>query len=220
MRLDYLAHSCFLIEHDGYRVVFDPYDPSIGYRPLRLFSVDLVVVSHDHHDHNAVSQVSGACQVARGVARRSYGPLVLDGEIGWHGEGEDADPVSLTLLEWSGRRIAHFGDLGCCLEPHHEERFQGLDLLMIPVGGGYTVDGPTAAEVVRKLRPKLVVPMHYATPFLSRSQFPDFQTAEPFLASCSKDFPLIRERNGWAKLDELWDSSEETRVLYLQHQMA
>ena len=130
MRLDYLAHSCFLIEHDGFRVVFDPYDPDIGYPPLRLFSVDLIVVSHDHHDHNAVSQVAGACQVARGVARRQFGPVTLDGEVGWHGEGDDADPVSLTVLEWGDRKMAHFGDLGCALEPNHLERFKEVDLLL------------------------------------------------------------------------------------------
>lgn len=218
MRLDYLAHSCFLLEHDGYRVVFDPYDPIIGYPPLRLFSVDLVVVSHDHHDHNAVSQVSGACQVARGVARRSFGPLVLGGEVGWHGEGDDADPVSLTVLEWAGRRIAHFGDLGCKLDEEQEESLQDLDLLMIPVGGGYTVDGEAAARVVSRLKPRLAVPMHFATPFLSRTQFPDFETAEPFIKACQ--FPLVRRREGWADLEQLWKDEDGSRILYLEHQMS
>jgi L-ascorbate metabolism protein UlaG (beta-lactamase superfamily) len=220
MRLDYLAHSCFLIEHQGYRVVFDPYNPRIGYPPLRLFSVDLLVVSHDHHDHNAVSQVSGACQVARGVARRSFGPLVLDGEVGWHGEGKDADPVSLTLLEWDGRRIAHFGDLGCGLTPCQRARFKEVDLLLLPCGGGYTIDGARAAEVVEQLRPKLVVPMHYATPFLSRDQFPGFQTAQPFLESCSGSFGVEKRREGWVDLSEMWQTHDKTTVLDLQHQMA
>jgi L-ascorbate metabolism protein UlaG (beta-lactamase superfamily) len=219
MRLDYLAHSCFLLEKDGYRVVFDPYNPIIGYPPLRLASVDLIVVSHDHDDHNAVSQVSGACQVARGVARRSYGPLVLDGEVGWHGEGDDADPVSLTVLEWADKRLAHFGDLGCSLDPSHLNFFQRLDLLLLPCGGGYTIDGARAADVVRKLRPKLVVPMHYATPFLSREQFPEFQSAQPFLEACKSSFPVVNRREGWVDLDEMWSANEETTVLYLQHQM-
>lgn len=217
MRLDYLAHSCFLLEHQGYRVVFDPYCPSIGYPPLRLFSVDLIVVSHDHQDHNAVSQVSGACQVVRGVARRSIGPLVVDGEVGWHGEDEHADPVSLTLLEWDGRRIAHFGDLGCDLSAEQQERFVDLDLLLIPCGGGYTIDGARAADIAKRLKPKIVVPMHYATPFLSKEQFPGFQTAEPFLSEINR--AVDTRRQGWADLEEIWATNTST-ALYLQHQMA
>lgn len=222
MRLDYMAHSCFLLEHEGYRLLFDPYDSDIGYPAPNLYSVDLVVVSHDHDDHNAVNQVTGACQIARGVARRAFGPLVLDGEIGWHGEGCEADPISLTLLEWGNRRLAHFGDLGCELEESHKQRFQDLDLLLIPCGGGYTINGPQAAEVVRQLRPKVVVPMHYQTPFLSRERFPNFQTAEPFLSACREFCTIEPAKNGWVNLNEVWSKldTEQTLVLDLQHQMA
>lgn len=221
MRLDYFAHSCFMLEHQGYRVLFDPYDPCIGYPAPRVYSVDLVVVSHDHHDHNGVSQVSGACQVVRGVARRPFGPLTVDGEVGWHGEGCDADPVSLTLLEWDGRRVSHFGDLGCDLEDDQRERFKGLDLLMLPVGGGYTIDGKRAARLVEQLRPKVAVPMHYQTPFLDRSQFPNFQTAEPFLTACREFAEVLNVRSGSQDLDELWSKPHDrTVVLNLQHQMS
>lgn len=221
MRLDYFAHSCFLLQHDGFRVVFDPYDPCIGYPAPRVSSVDLIVVSHDHHDHNGVSHISGACQVVRGVARREYGPLVVDGEVGWHGEGEDADPVSLTLLEWYGRRLAHFGDLGCDLDSEQMERFRNLDLLMLPVGGGYTIDGARAAKVVERLRPKVAVPMHYRTPFLNRDQFPNFATEEPFLEACRSFAEVVRVRSGSQELDEVWTSqSARTVILNLQHQMS
>ena len=220
MRLDYLAHSCFLLEHKGYRVLFDPYCPGIGYPAPKVFQVDLIVVSHDHEDHNAVGEIPGSSLVARGVARRGFGPLTLDGEVGWHSDGEHSDPVSLTLLEWDGRRIAHFGDLGCALTAEQEERFKGLDLLMIPCGGGYTIDGPTAAGVVKKLKPRLVVPMHYRTPFLNRGKFPDFQTAEPFLQSCSKFAQSVTLREGWADLDQHRPEEGSTKILNLQHQMA
>ena len=216
-----MAHSCFLLEHDGYRVLFDPYDPIIGYPPPRVYGVDLVVVSHDHHDHNGVGHVSGACQVVRGVARRTFGPLVIDGEVGWHGEGDDADPVSLTLLEWSGRRLAHFGDLGCELTPEQAERFRDLDLLLVPVGGGYTIDGERAAGVVKRLKPRAVAPMHYQTPFLDRTQFPNFQTAQPFLEACAAFSDVVEARSGWVDLEQLWsDKPEGTTVLNLQHQMS
>lgn len=221
MRLDYFAHSCFLLQHEGFRVLFDPYDPSIGYPAPRVSPIDLVVVSHDHHDHNGVSHVLGPSQVVRGIARREYGPLVVDGEVGWHGEGADSDPVSLTLLEWNGRRMAHFGDLGCELEPSQIAKFSELDLLMLPVGGGYTIDGPRAAKLVERLRPKIAVPMHYRTPFLSREQFPHFTTEEPFLESCKAFAETKVVRSGTQELDVLWQNEQtETIILNLQHQMS
>jgi L-ascorbate metabolism protein UlaG (beta-lactamase superfamily) len=223
MRLDYMAHSCFLLEHDGFRLLFDPYDPCIGYPVPRLYSVDLIVVSHDHRDHNGVSHISGASQIVRGVARREFGPVVVDGEVGWHGEGSNADPVALTLLEWDGRRLAHFGDLGRQLDKTQLDRFQGLDLLMIPVGGGYTIDGRGAAQIVKQLKPRIVVPMHFQTPFLNREQFPGFQTAEPFEAACRDFCQMTKIREGWVDLDEAWvqpNRGEAPTVLHLQHQMA
>jgi L-ascorbate metabolism protein UlaG (beta-lactamase superfamily) len=219
MRLDYLAHSCFLLQHEGFRVLFDPYDPKIGYPPPRVYDPNLIVVSHDHDDHNAVGQVSGRATVVRGIARRKYGPVTVDGQIGWHDDGEGAEPVSLTVLEWGGRKLAHFGDLGCGLDADQEKAFANLDLLLMPCGGDYTLDGPKAAQVVERLRPKVVVPMHYMTPFLSRAQFPNLETAESFVKACSKFAKVETVRQGHAELEELW-SKDGVTVLYLQHQMA
>lgn len=222
MRLDYLAHSCFLLQHEGYRVLFDPYDPSTGYPAPRVYDPNLIVVSHDHSDHNAVDQVNGRATVVRGIARRQYGPLTVSGSLGWHDDGEGAEPISLTLLEWAGRRVAHFGDLGCELEPEQEKAFQGLDLLLMPCGGDYTLDGPRAAKVVERLRPRLVAPMHYATPFLNKAKFPNLESGERFLAACKKFGKVVDERSGHADLDRLWSTGKEGEVtiLNLQHQMA
>lgn len=221
MRLDYMAHSCFLIESGGFRVLFDPYEPRVGYAPPRVYNPDLVVVSHDHFDHNAVGQIPGAAQVVRGVARREFGPLTLDGQVGWHGENEEADAVALTLLEWNDKRIAHFGDIGRELESEQVEFFKNLDLLMIPCGGDYTVNGVQAADLVRTLKPKIAIPMHYRTPFLDRGLFPNLQGAESFLESC-KDFAKIRtERSGSLDLSESWQAAgqESVTVFHIQHQM-
>lgn len=222
MRLDYLAHSCFLLQHEGFRVLFDPYAPTIGYPAPRVYDPNLIVVSHDHHDHNAVAQISGRSTVVRGIARRSYGPVTVAGSVGWHDDGEGAEPISLTLLEWGGRKLAHFGDLGCELEAEQEEQFAGLDLLLMPCGGGYTLDGKRAARVVERLRPRVVVPMHYLTPFLNRAQFPHLETAESFVTACQKFSRVLTERQGHADLEKLWSEEKDGRVtvLHLQHQMA
>lgn len=221
MRVDFLAHSCFLLQHCGYRVLFDPYPAGIGYPPPRVYDPNLIVISHDHFDHNAVDQVPGRATVVRGIARRSYGPLTVGGAIGWHDDGEGAEPVSLTLLEWAGRRLAHFGDLGCALDTAAVAAFQDLDLLMLPCGGEFTLDGPAAARVVEKLRPKVTIPMHYQTPFLRKDKFPQMETVDGFLTACAKFARVVAERSGGVELDELWSQpAQDPLILYLQHQMA
>lgn len=214
-----MAHSCFLVEARGYRVLFDPYQPRIGYPGLRVSNIDLLVVSHDHFDHDAVDQVPGRATVVRGIARRSYGPLTLSGQVGWHGEGEECDPVSLTLLEWEGRRLAHFGDIGRKLEPEQETFFQDLDLLLLPCGGDYTINGLTAAELVKRLKPKVAVPMHFRTPFLDRELFPGLESAESFLSACHSFAEVRHRRDGWVNLDDIWSENGSTVVLHLEHQM-
>ncbi len=222
MRLDYFAHSCFSVKSDGFCVLFDPYDPSIGYPSPKVFDVDLVVVSHDHFDHNAVEQVPGRVTVVRGIAKRPYGPLVVSGQIGWHGEGEDSDPVSLTLVEWADRRLAHFGDIGRGLDGDQMEFFSDLDLLLMPCGGDYTLGGTEASALVEKLRPKVVVPMHYRTPFLSRTHFPGLETEASFLEACSRFATVETVRQGFVNLEEVWEKRTEGKVsvLHLQHQLA
>lgn len=222
MRVDYLAHSCFLLTHRGFRVLFDPYSPQIGYPAPRVYSQDLIVISHDHSDHNALDAVSGSATVVRGIASRTYGPLKLSGSIGWHGLEESAEPVSLTLLEWDGLRLAHFGDIGRPLDGEQEKMFSQLDLLLLPCGGHYTIDGPQAAQMVKKLQPKVVVPMHYMTPFLDRVRFQKLENADRFISSC-KSFASVRvERSGWAELQEVWSGAggDKITLLYLQHQMS
>ncbi len=214
-----MAHSCFLIEARGFRVLFDPYDPRIGYPSPRVMNPDLVVVSHSHFDHDAVDQVPGRATVVRGVARRTYGPLTVSGQVGWHGEGEECDPVSLTLLEWEGRRLAHFGDIGRQMEPEQEQFFQNLDLLLLPCGGDYTIGGQAAADLVERLSPRVAVPMHFRTPFLDRELFPGLESAESFLGACQSFAEVRRKRDGWLDLDSLWSEQESTVVIHLQHQM-
>lgn len=222
MRLDYFAHSCFLLSHEGFRVLFDPYPATLGYPLPRVQDPDVVVVSHDHHDHNAVASVNGRAQVVRGVARRTFGPLTLSGAVGWHQDGDDAETVSLTLLEWGGRRLAHFGDLGGPLDREQESLFQNLDLLLVPCGGRYTLDGPQAAQLVRHLAPKIAVPMHYDTPFLNRQECPGLETAQRFLAACREFARVETIRSGQAALPSYWGEGEATgtTVLDLHHQMA
>ena len=155
MRLIWHGHSCFSVEAEGYTVVFDPYaDGSVpGYAPLRL-SADAVFCSHGHGDHNARELV-----VLSGRAC----PLRVEAVPCFHDErhGLLRGRNTIHILEAEGLRLAHLGDLGHMPKGKTLERLRGLDAVMIPVGGFYTIDAKAANALVNEIRPRVVLPMHY-----------------------------------------------------------
>lgn len=219
MQLDYLAHSCFSLSRGDRKVVFDPYDSSLGYPLPSVFNADYVLVSHDHSDHNAVSSVSGPTQVIRGAARRSFGGLEIEGRLARHGTDEDSDWVVLFRLDWDGFSIAHLGDLGEPLCSENLEFLSALDILMVPVGGGHALAPDMAAELVRQVRPSIVVPMHFMTPYLAREDFPNFQDVQAFLEACRSDFPIEYYKDGRLRLDDRISPGSSSRICVLTHQM-
>ena len=155
MKIKYLGHSCFQIFSETQSVVIDPYsDGSVpGLNPLRV-KANAVYCSHQHADHNGVSCVE------------------FDGEdtdfartqiASWHDDQQGAlrGPNTIQVFECDDKRIAHLGDLGCDLDDEQRAQLQDLDVLMIPVGGYFTIDAKQAAKIVLKLKPKCVIPMHY-----------------------------------------------------------
>ena len=155
-KITWIGHSCFKIEIDGFTVVTDPYEdgsvPGIG--PVRE-RADLVLVSHEHFDHNARSLVE--------VEEKADSPLRITQIASWHDDagGSQRGPNTIHIIEADGLRIAHLGDLGCEPEAGQLEQLQGLDVCLIPVGGFFTIDGLQAAELVKRIRPKVTIPMHF-----------------------------------------------------------
>ncbi len=176
--LTWLGHSCFLLEAGGWRAVLDPYAPGSvpGLRPLSL-DADAVFCSHGHRDHAGTEgiRVTGAVPCPCGV-------LVLDS---FHDDRKGAlrGKNEIRIFDFGGLRVAHLGDLGCAPSPEAEAALLGVDCLLVPVGGHYTIGPGEAAELVERLRPRSAVPMHYRSggigydvigtvePFTSR--FPD-----------------------------------------------
>ena len=154
-KITWVGHACFKIEKDGFAVVTDPYeDGSVpGLRPVRE-QANLVLASHEHGDHNARQLVK---------VEEADCPFTITQIATWHDEvkGAKRGPNTIYILEAEGLRIAHLGDLGCDLEEAQIAQLKGLDVCMIPVGGFYTIDGLQAAELVKKLQPKVAVPMHF-----------------------------------------------------------
>lgn len=144
-------------------VVFtDPFDKSIGLRPPQGHA-DVVFVSHDHHDHNNISTLKDEPVVIDAPGEYSVKGINVTGIDTWHDEkgGTELGRNTVFIIESEDIKICHLGDLGTDLDSGQLEMIDGIDVLFVPVGGKFTIDGKKAAEIVRKIEPGIVIPMHY-----------------------------------------------------------
>lgn len=170
MLIRHIGHAEFLMETEsGIRIVTDPYGDGCGY-PVKKLKADTAMVSHGHHDHNAVENLNGLTAVIdrAGVFTPAKGIRVTALE-GFHDseEGSKRGKTLLFLVEAEGLRIVHLGDLGCMLTDEQIRIFARPDVLMIPVGGFYTIDGKTAKGIRDRLNPVVTMPMHYKTEYIA-----------------------------------------------------
>ncbi|MEM4432678.1 MAG: MBL fold metallo-hydrolase [Desulfurococcaceae archaeon] len=166
VKIKWFGHACIaVIRSDNYTIVFDPHDGySIGLRKPDVVA-DLILVSHDHFDHNAVKSVS---KKESRVLKEFFGEVTVDNVVvkgfkTYHDKdgGRKRGLNAVYLVETEGFRIAHMGDLGDTPEPKVIDSIRNVDILFIPVGGVYTVEPIEAAEIVDKVKPKNVMPIHY-----------------------------------------------------------
>jgi len=168
MLFKHIGHAEFWMEtENGFRIVTDPYDAECGY-PIMPVEAETVLVSHHHHDHDAVENLRGNPVVIdqAGVFTPADG-IKITAVRGYHDDeqGKKRGETLMFLIEADGLRIVHMGDLGDLLNPEQENTLRNPDILMIPVGGFYTIDGKQAREVAAQLNAKVVLPMHYKTAF-------------------------------------------------------
>ena len=168
MLIRHIGHAEFLIETEsGMRIVTDPYGEGCGY-PVRKLKADAALVSHGHHDHNAVDTLEGLkITIDReGIYTPAPGIRVTALKSFHDSEGGSTRGETLLfLIEAEGLRIVHLGDLGCMPEKEQIRQLARPDVLMIPVGGFYTIDGKTARAVAEALQPAVTLPMHYKTSY-------------------------------------------------------
>src|SRR5690348_2972998 len=186
MLVEWYGQSAFRLEADGKTVVIDPFgDVSalasrgihFDYPAIEGLTADLLLVTHEHRDHNGVEAVGGDPVVLRSTAGRLASPV---GEVvAVASEHDDAagtvrGPNTIFRFALDGLGVCHFGDFGqAALRPEQVEAIGEVDVLFVPVGGQVTTGGAAAAEIVRALRPRLVVPMHYRTPAVNFLGPPD-----------------------------------------------
>lgn len=166
MLIRHIGHAEFyLMTESGYRIVTDPYDESCGY-PVEKIAADAVLVSHHHHDHDAVENVTGHPQIIDGA-----GTYTLAGDVrvtaldAFHDDakGSKRGKTLLFLIETEGLKVAHLGDLGDSLTEEQSRTLKNADILMIPVGGFFTIDAKKARDIAESLAAKIILPMHYKT---------------------------------------------------------
>jgi len=168
MKIKWLGHSCFLItSKDGTRVITDPYavGGGINYSPIEE-TADVVVVSHGHGDHSNVSAVQGKPEVVRGDGTKTAKGIHFKGITTYHdaSQGKQRGPNTVFCFTLDGIKLCHLGDLGHVLDPEQVTEFGAVDILLVPVGGYFTIDASEASQVCNQLKPKVVIPMHFKTP--------------------------------------------------------
>ena len=173
MKIWWRGHASFVIEAAGKKIVTDPFNAELGY-PLKSQKADIVTISHDHWDHNALETIQGSPRVVRDIGNTDIGEIRLEGIASYHDQkkGRKRGANIIFIITTEGLRLVHLGDLGHPLNPAQLEQSGLVDILMVPVGGTYTIDAGEAEALVAALRPKIVIPMHFSTPHLSFTQAP------------------------------------------------
>ena len=200
MRITWLGHACFAVEHEDYRVVIDPFCDVPGFEDIAV-TADAVLCSHGHYDH---SYTDG---VALGAGKEK--PFTVETVATCHDEkgGTLRGKNTVHLLRAAGQTVVHLGDLGHLLDETQAAPLRRCDVLLIPVGGTYTVDGATAAQIARDLQPRVVIPMHYRSASFG---FDNIDTVDTFLAHFPAETVCRTEENF---LDLTADTAAQVAVL-------
>jgi len=181
MELSWLGHSCFRLKGKEATLITDPPSPSTGYSLGRLIA-DIVTISHDHPGHNYVKGVGGEPRVISGPGEYEIEQVLIAGVKTYHDREHGALRGRNTayLITMDDVHICHLGDLGDRLDEKALEELSNADVLLVPVGGHYTLDAERAAEVIAQLEPRIIIPMHYQTPAYKSPEAP-LDPVEKFL---------------------------------------
>lgn len=171
MIITWLGHSCFKIQdkqgHDGVTVATDPFDKSTGLKVPR-FEANILTISHGHADHNNIAAIKGSPFIINSAGEYEVNGVFIEGIGSCHDENQGAERGKNIIyrIDIDDMSVAHLGDLGHALDSKQLERLKGTDILLIPIGGNYTIGAKKAVEVVAQIEPRIVIPMHYKLPGL------------------------------------------------------
>ena len=212
MIIQWFGHSFFRLDTKNKVIAIDPYsEAATGLKPSR-FKADVVLITHQHEDHNNKSVIMGDPFILEGPGEIEIGGIYIEGLLTFHDKkrGQERGENTIYLLESEDITICHLGDLG---EPKLKEeileKVSNTDVLLVPVGGNYTINSEEAISFINQIEPKIIIPMHYALPNLKIKLDP----IDKFIKSISKkpevmDKLVIRKNN----------LPEETKLIVLNKQ--
>ncbi len=163
MTITWFGHSCFRLETKNSSILIDPFDKEIGLKPPKIKD-DIVLVSHDHFDHNNLGGMNPGAFVINTPGEYEKQGVYVRGIMSYHDkeEGKERGYNTIYVIRDEDMTVCHLGDLGQAkLTDAQVEDIGDIDILMIPVGGKYTIDYKEAVEVIGQIEPKIVIPMHY-----------------------------------------------------------
>ncbi|MCM1368225.1 MAG: MBL fold metallo-hydrolase [Roseburia sp.] len=214
MKIKWLGHSSFLLtESTGISVLTDPFDPTlVGYGYADAPSADVITVSHGHKDHNYIGGVKAFKKVFDTAGKFEYEGIHITGIPTFHDESEGAKRGKNVIFKFGmdGVNICHMGDIGEPCSPELIERLLPVNVLLIPVGGNYTIDAEMAKEYVDRLMPDIVIPMHYK---IKHCEI-DIDKVDPFVRLFDDEY--VEENVAELELDRVdFDETDTTRVIVL-----
>jgi L-ascorbate metabolism protein UlaG (beta-lactamase superfamily) len=171
MYITWLGHSAFKLQDkigaDGVTLVMDPYGEETGLKMPKI-EADILTVSHEHKDHNNVAAIKGNPFLIHCAGEYEIKNVAIEGVEVPHDDkdGKERGKVIAYRIDMDDISIAHLSDLGSQLTSKQLETLGDVDILLVPVGGKSTLDAKKAVEVVSQIEPRIVIPMHYATPGL------------------------------------------------------
>jgi L-ascorbate metabolism protein UlaG (beta-lactamase superfamily) len=170
MKIRWYGHAAFLITTDqGLRIIIDPYEPGafggqLSYGKIKD-QAEIVLTSHDHADHNYTKDIPGSPQIIKGSGSRTIKGILIKGISTYHdpSKGSERGTNTIFTMKVGDIQLCHLGDLGHPLSDKDLAEIGPVDILLIPVGGFFTIDSMEATRVAEQIKPKILIPMHFKT---------------------------------------------------------
>ena len=192
MDINWYGLSCFRIRENGVTVICDPYDKGLGLQLPKL-RADIVTISHERSGHSDTQRIAGEPKILRGPGEYEVHNVFVTGATTYHRKknGEHPERNVVFFLDFGSFSIGHLGDLGeVPSQSEIEELNLGeVDILMVPIGGGATLDPTRAVEVIGMFEPKIVIPMHFNQPELTASWAGELEPVDKFLRELGVSAP-------------------------------
>lgn len=195
LQINYFGHSSFSIKGKEGIVITDPFDANVGL-PVPKVSADMVTISHQHPDHNNFQKITPTVRrdkpfIIDAPGEYEVGGISAFGYPTYHDatQGSERGNNIVFAIHLEGLVVVHLGDLGHKLDEKTLEKLEKVDVLMIPVGGKYTINSKMAVEIIRDIEPSYVIPMHYKTAQHNPKMFAELETVEDFM----KTYGVVKE---------------------------